>query len=122
MTVKVDTYGLTVQAAKPGSTQQLTIAGVSQVSAPCFIGSVGTYVDDGVNIGRPITPNTTQHVRLCATSDCYIAIGPNPVAAVAGGLLLPAMSPEYFWVSPGDRIAVIQLSASGSLNIVECVS
>jgi hypothetical protein len=122
MTVKVDTYGLTVQAAKPGTNQQLTIGGVSQVSLPCFVGSVGNYVQDGPNVGNPVVPNTTQHVRLCATSDCYIVIGPNPVAAVGGGLLLPAMTAEYFWISPGDRIAVIQLTAAGSLNIVECVS
>jgi hypothetical protein len=122
MTVKVDTYGLTVQAARPGVVQTLTIGGVSQVSAPFTVGTVGTYVEDGINIGKPITPNTTQHVRLCATSDCYIVFGTNPVAAVGGGLLLPAMTPEYFWVQPGERVAAIQVSAAGSLNIVECIS
>jgi hypothetical protein len=37
-------------------------------------------------------------------------------------MLLVAMTPEYFWVSPGEKLAVIQSSAAGTLNITECVA
>jgi hypothetical protein len=35
---------------------------------------------------------------------------------------LPAGVPEYFWVYPGERVAVTQNSAAGSLNVAEMVA
>ena len=43
------------------------------------------------------------------------------VASVAC-ILLPAGVPEYFWVYPGERVAVVQNAAAGSLNIAEMVA
>jgi hypothetical protein len=118
MTVKVDTYGLTVQAARPGIVQNIAIGAGSLQSLAFTVGSIGEYAMDGT----PTRPQTTQHVRLCATSDCWVMFGPNPTASATVGMLLPAMTPEYFWVLPGEKLAVLQASAAGSLNIIECAT
>jgi hypothetical protein len=84
----------------------------------------GSY-SAGPVAGVPITtPNNTLHVRLVGTSDSWISFGTNPTASVAGTacILLPAGVPEYFWVYPGERVAVIQNSAAGSLNVAEMVA
>ena len=124
MTVKVDTYGLTVQAARPGVVQNVVVGVGSVQSAPFTIGTAVGYYGGGTigESGAPVAPQTTQHVRLCATSDCWIAFGPNPTVSATTGMLLPAMTPEYFWVLPGERLAVLQSSAAGSLNIIECAT
>ncbi len=125
MTVKTDQHGLTVQAARPALSQTIAIGGGSVQSAPFSTYSPqGSYADGPVK-GVPITvPNNTLHVRVVATADCWIAFGQNPVALAASpvSILLPAGIPEYFWVYPGERIAVVQNIAGGSLNIAEMVA
>jgi hypothetical protein len=124
MTIKSDQHGFEVQAARPALSQTLAIGAGSIQSAPFSTGPVGTYAAGPV-AGVPITtPNNTLHVRLVGTSDSWVSFGTNPTAAVAGvaSILLPAGVPEYFWVYPGERVAVIQNSAAGSLNVAEMVA
>lgn len=118
MTIKLDEYGLAVQAARPVSSQTIVFTATNSVSTTFAAGPTSVYDQQG----RPVrTPNNTQHVRCVATSGCWIAFGNAPVAAigVSPAIYLPAGVPEYFWVGPGDRIAVVQDSAGGSLNIAE---
>lgn len=49
-------------------------------------------------------PGQQLACRLVASVDTYIAIGPNPTAAV-GNVLLKANVPDNFKVRPGDKIA-----------------
>ena len=124
MTIKVDAHGLTVQAARPNIIQNVVIGAGNLQSAPFAVGNPGLY-GSGVlgDSGVPVTqPLTTMHVRLCATSDCYVAFGSAPVASATAGMLLPAGIPEYFWVYPGERVGVIQSTGAGSLNVVEMVA
>jgi hypothetical protein len=83
--------------------------------------TVGTYAPDGTQYAAA---NNTTHVRLVATSACWIAFGSNPVAVASGAssIYLPAFTPEYFWVNKGEKVAVIQDAASGNLNIGELVA
>jgi len=62
----------------------------------------------------------TGLVRVCASTDCNIAFGINPVAT-ATSLYLPAGAIEYFGVNPGEKIAVIQVSTGGFLFITEAL-
>lgn len=57
-------------------------------------------------------------VRVVATVACYVRVDTNPTA-VTTDTYLPAGVPEYFRVSPGQKMAVIQASAGGTLNITE---
>jgi hypothetical protein len=123
VTVKSDQHGFVVQAAIPALSQTIAIGGGSVSSTAFQVAAApsGSYNADGTPILRP---QQTLHVRLCGTSDCWVAFGPTPVAAVngAGSILLPAGVPEYFWVYPGEFVACIQAAAGGFLNITEMVA
>lgn len=59
-------------------------------------------------------------IRVVSTTNCWINIGTNPTAANADdNLYLPANVIEYFRVAPGQRLAVIQDSAAGTINVSE---
>jgi hypothetical protein len=57
-------------------------------------------------------------VRLVADVDCWVAIGPDPVAASGGARFLAGFS-ECFAVQPGDKVAGRAMMVSGTLNVVE---
>ena len=64
----------------------------------------------------------SKMVRLVATSDCHVAFGTDPTAVADGTcVFLPAGIPEYFVLSPGDKVAVIQDAVAGSLFISSAV-
>jgi len=125
MTVRDDGHGNSVQAARPYSSQTLAIGGSSVACNAFQTATPGRYTamaGSGTAVGTPFTaPNNTRHIRVVATSDCWISFGTNPVAVVgaSSAILLPAGVPEYFWVVPGERLAVIQATGGGSLNIAE---
>lgn len=121
MTIKVDQQGLTVQASRPALSQTLAVGGANVQSAVFSTGPTDSYMASGAAI---TTPNNTNHIRLVATTACWVAFGSNPVAAsgVSPSIYLPAYTPEYFWVLPGERVGVIQDLASGVLNIAELVN
>jgi hypothetical protein len=121
MTVRNDRHGLSVQAARPYTSQSVVIGAASAVSTAF-----------STNFDRPQreqyggqqfqnTVNHTQHVRVVATVPCWIAFGTAAVAVVraANSVYIPAGLPEYFWVIPGEQIAVIQDSGGGFLYISE---
>ena len=67
--------------------------------------------------------NLTHRVVLVSTTDCWIALGVLPVAAVggAGSFLLPANAPSYpIKIVPGvTQVAAIQNALAGSLSVIE---
>lgn len=61
----------------------------------------------------------TRQVRVCAISNaCYVSIGGNPTAT-ANSVLLPVGRPEYFTVTPGQKLATLQNTGAGTLSITE---
>jgi len=118
MTIKLDQHGQPVQAARPALVQNVAFSGTSAQSAAFQTGPTTPLVpSDGSSW---VVPNNTTHIRVVSNAACWIAFGSNPTAAVAtGAILIPAYTPEYFWVVRGEKLAVIQDSASGSLNIAE---
>lgn len=121
MTIKVDEHGLTVQASRPALSQTLTISGTTAPSAAFSVGTPNRYNDDGTPANAK---NNTTHIRLVSTTNCWVVFGTTPVAVASAvnALLLPAYTPEYFWVLPGEKVAAIQDTAGGVLNIVELVA
>ena len=121
MTIKVDEHGLTVQASRPALCYNIA-TGAGSVQSPAFQTKNPTpYLSDGTT---NVVNQNTNHIRVCASGACWVAFGVNPVAVVGGptSILIPQGTPEYFWVYPGERIAVIQDSAAGVLNVAELVS
>ena len=62
--------------------------------------------------------NQSFIVRLIATTDCHILIGKNPTATTTN-TFLASKQYEYFAVTPGEKIAVVQDSSGGTLYISE---
>src|SRR5215467_9589586 len=107
MTIKVDQHGREVQASRPALSQNIAIGGGSVQSAAFQTGPTTPLEPaDGT---RPTYPNNTTHIRVCASSNCWISFGTNPTAAVSGAssILIPSFTPEYFWVARGEKLAVI---------------
>lgn len=61
----------------------------------------------------------TFKVRIVSTTAAYIAFGKAPVAASTSGSYIPADSPEYFIVSPGEKVSGVQVSGAGTLYVTE---
>ncbi len=64
--------------------------------------------------------NTTV-VRIASDEDVHFVVGPTTQTATLNDAFLPANTPEYIGIDPGDVIAVIAPAggAAGSFNIVE---
>ena len=60
----------------------------------------------------------TQKVRVVVTSAAFILIAKDPTATSAG-VYMPADSPEYFTVNPGEKVSAIQVSSGGTLHVTE---
>ena len=89
------------QAVRPDITQTVTVAGASAATT------------------NPVSIRT-EIIRIVSTTDCYVEIGSAPVATAADWYL-PAYLVEYFRVEPGsDKVAVLQVSAGGTLFVTEC--
>ena len=59
-------------------------------------------------------------VRLVSTTNCRFVTGANPTAT-STSTYLPAGLVEFTEIKQGDKLAVIQDSAGGTLNITACV-
>lgn len=75
------------------------------------IGATSAQATDAIGAGIRV-------VRLVATSDCHVKIGSNPTATTAD-LFLPAGCVEWLIAHPGQKVAAIQSSASGTLYVSE---
>lgn len=63
-------------------------------------------------------PSNITEIRVVCTSNAWINIGVNPTATAGdNSLYMPAGLVEYFHVSPGQLVAVIQDSAAGNLCV-----
>ncbi len=60
----------------------------------------------------------TTAIRLNADVDCRYAIGSNPTATPTS-TRLPAGAIDYVGCAPGDKIAVLQETNGGTLNVTE---
>lgn len=65
-------------------------------------------------------PYTTV-VRLVATAACHVKIGNPTATATASDPYLPANTPWFIEVAPGQKIAAIQNAAAGVLHVTEMI-
>lgn len=60
----------------------------------------------------------TVVVRIVSTTDCYLTFAASPTATSSHSIL-PAFWPEYFTVTPGQKVALLQVTAGGSASVTE---
>lgn len=82
------------------STNQTITVGVASVA---LTNPFGTY---------------TTVVRLCSTTACHIKLAASPTATTSDPYL-PANTPWFIEVAPGQKVAAIQNAAGGTLHVTE---
>ena len=60
----------------------------------------------------------TYIVRVVCTTDAFIKIDNSPTATTSD-VFCPASTPEYFSITPGQKVSAVQSSASGTLYVTE---
>ena len=73
-----------------------------------------------VELAAPVGASV-QIIRLCSDVACHYVIGTSPQTAASGNALLPAFTIEYMGIEPGETVAVIQDTATGTLSVVEAL-
>jgi hypothetical protein len=62
----------------------------------------------------------TYKVRVVVTTDAFVTTdGTTPSAT--NGAYLPALEPEYFTCSPGQKVSAVQVAAGGTLYVTEVI-
>jgi hypothetical protein len=62
----------------------------------------------------------TYKVRVVVTSAAFVKIG-GSVTRDTSDVYVPADSPEYFSIYPGETVSAIQSAAGGTLHVTEVV-
>lgn len=75
------------------------------------------YTGTAGTISTSITTGTNK-VRVLTTTDAFITIGNSPTATTAD-VYMPALSAEYFTITPGQKVSAVQVSANGTLHVTE---
>lgn len=75
------------------------------------------YTGTAGTIANIVGPYITK-VRVVATTAAYIKIGNSPTATTSD-VYMPADSPEYFTITPGQKVSAIQVASGGTLHVTE---
>ena len=62
---------------------------------------------------------STYAVLITASADAYIAFVSAPTATATNGVMLAADWPTYFRISPGEKVAALQVSGAGTVYVSE---
>lgn len=63
--------------------------------------------------------NGIHVVRLSSTTGCHVSFGSSPTATTSDAYLKGG-EPEYFVVTPGQKVAAIKTATAGTLTVTEC--
>lgn len=78
-----------------------------------YTGTAGTISDS--------TAAAPQQLRIVCSSAAHVLISAAGTSATtSNGFLVGAGIPEYVWVTGAVKVSAIQLSAGGTLSVVEC--
>ncbi len=84
---------------RPGTTQTVSYTGTA--------GTISNAVGD-----------QTRTVRIRCTTGAFVAFGGSPTATTSD-MPVEANVPEYFRISPGEKVSAIRESADGDLYVTE---
>src|SRR5262249_61710575 len=68
------------------------------------------YTGSSGAITNPLGSETYK-VRVLVTTDAFVKIGDGSPTATTSDAYLPALSPEYFTCTPGQKVAAVQASS-----------
>ena len=71
-------------------------------------------------VGARTTPIGVVALRINATADVWVSIGPNPTATATGSMLIQGGDPaEILKANAGDQVAALQVTAAGTVCVTE---
>jgi hypothetical protein len=92
--------------AHPGGVYRL---GTHQIAAYTSVAaSIANAVGAGTNV-----------VRVATTTGAYVKIGNTPTAAATNSIYMAAGDPEYFVITPGQKVSAVRVATSGTLSVTE---
>lgn len=62
---------------------------------------------------------TTTKVRIWTSTDAFVKIGTNPTATSTDSMPISGGIPEYFDITPGQKVAFLQQSVAGTGYVSE---
>lgn len=77
-----------------------------------YTGTAG-QIANGVSVG-------VTKIRVLVTTDAWVTTDGTVPSATSGAYVV-GLSPEYFTVSPGQKPQAVQVSAGGTMYVVELV-
>jgi len=89
--------------------QYLGTGRLGTVQSVSYTGTAGTITNA---IGAQ-----TYKVRVMVTTDAFITTDSS--TATSSSSYLPAFMPEYFTVTPGQKVSAIQVASGGTLYVTE---
>ena len=78
-----------------------------------------SYTGTAGVITNGVTTGVTK-VRVLVTTDAFVTTDGSTPSATAGAYV-PALSPEYLTVTPGQIVKAVQVAAAGTLYVVEII-
>lgn len=79
----------------------------------CRLGTTQTISYDSSVSASNAFGSQTYQIRVVSNSACHIKIGDGSQTATTSDPFLPAEFPEYFTVTPGQKIAAIKAATAG---------
>jgi len=80
---------------------------------------VAAYTSVATSISTAFAAGTNV-VRVSATTGAYIKFGSTPTAAATNSAYIKAGEPEYFVVTPGQKLSAIRTATNGTVTVTEC--
>lgn len=83
------------------------------------LGAAANVTTSGTSAASSAFGSQTYEIRVSVTEATYVRVGDGTPTAVAGDTLMHAGSVEYFRVTPGQKVAGLQVSTGGIMNVTE---
>ena len=83
---------------------------LSTVQKVAYTGTAGT-ISNAVG-------SQTRKIRLLVTTDAYVTIGKAP-SATTNDTYVTGLVPEYFTITPGEKVSAMQVASGGTLFVTE---
>lgn len=95
--------------------QTIKVVSTTKVTYTGTAGNTGA-----ITLGTLASPGDRITVRVWSDQDCWVAFGTSAVAT-ANDMPMTAKLPEFFDVTPGDRVSAIQQSTGGTLYVTTVI-
>lgn len=123
----VSSTALSATAGRQDAAQTSLTSIDAKLTALAVKASIGVVAAQSVAVSGTsalsgVWNGSTTRVVLCSSTDCWVAFGASPAAAASAtnAIYVPAGVYGYpIMIAAGQRLAVIQSSAAGTLNIIE---